>query len=298
MKRGAWYAVGAYTIWGLLPIYWKWLSVVPALQLVCHRIAWSFLFLMALAGLSGRWAALAQTMRQSRVVAYYMMAAILVGLNWLTYVWAVNAGFIIETSLGYFINPLLNVALGVVVLRERLRLGQWLSIAIAALGVLYLTFVYGALPWIALVLAFSFGCYGLVKKVGPLGSTDGLALETGMLLLPALIYLGHAECSKQGAFGRLGWLENGLLVGAGLMTTIPLLLFAAATKRIPLSLVGMIQYIAPTLQFLIGVLIYQEPLSGSRLMGFALVWMALVIFVVEGTLYQKSVLTEAKSHTR
>jgi len=209
-------------------------------------------------------------------------------------VWAVNSGFIVESSLGYFINPLFSVALGVVVLRERLRRGQWVSIAVAALGVLYLTFVYGALPWIALILAFTFGSYGLVKKVGPLGSTDGLALETAVLLVPALVYLGHAEYISQGAFLHTSSIENGLLIGAGLMTTIPLLLFAAASRRIPLSLIGMIQYIAPTLQFLIGVLVYKEPLSGSRLMGFALVWLALLIFVVEGVVNQRSVKTKLK----
>jgi len=281
--------MGAYAIWGLLPIYWKWLSAVPALQLVCHRIAWSFLFLVCLMGLSGRGKTLARAVQQTRVVAFYAIASALVAVNWLTYVWAVNAGFIIETSLGYFINPLLSVALGVVILRERLRPGQWFSIAVAALGVLYLTFVYGALPWIALTLAFTFGCYGLTKKMGPLGSTDSLALETAMLLVPALVYLGHAEHVKQGAFLHVTLIENGLLIGAGLMTAIPLLLFASATRRIPLSLIGMIQYIAPTLQFLIGVLVYKEPLSGSRLMGFGLVWLALLIFVIEGLVNQRGV---------
>jgi chloramphenicol-sensitive protein RarD len=294
MNRGILYAVGAYAIWGLLPIYWKWLSAVPALQLVSHRIAWSFLFLVGVIGLSGRGKALVQAVKQPGVMGFYLVASALVAVNWLTYVWAVNSGFIVESSLGYFINPLFSVALGVVILRERLRLGQWFSIVVASLGVLYLTFVYGALPWIALVLAFTFGSYGLVKKMGPLGSTDGLALETALLSIPALVYLAHAENNNQGAFLHLGMLENGLLIGAGLMTTVPLLLFAAAARRIPLSLMGMIQYIAPTLQFLIGVLVYKEPLSGSRLVGFILVWMALVIFAIEGVINQRSVTTHAK----
>jgi chloramphenicol-sensitive protein RarD len=298
MNRGILYAVGAYAIWGLLPIYWKCLSAVPALQLVCHRIAWSFLFLVCVIGLSRRGKALVQAVKQPRVMAFYLVASALVAVNWLTYVWAVNSGFIVESSLGYFINPLFSVALGVVILRERLRQGQWLSIAVASLGVLYLTFVYGALPWIALVLAFTFGCYGLVKKMGPLGSTDGLALETALLSVPALVYLGHAENINQGAFLHIGLLENGLLIGAGLMTTIPLLLFAAAARRIPLSLMGMIQYIAPTLQFLIGVLVYKEPLSGSRLMGFGLVWLALLIFVIEGVVNQRSVTAKLKDSNR
>ncbi len=298
MNRGVCYAVGAYTIWGLLPIYWKWLSMVPALQLLCHRIAWSFVLVLCLIGLSGRWKTLVQAVRQRRIMAFYLIASALVAVNWLTYVWAVNAGLIVETSLGYFINPLLSVVLGVVILGERLRPGQWLSIAVAAVGVLYLTFVYGALPWIALILAFTFGSYGLVKKMGPLGSMDGLALETALLLLPALVYLVHAEHVNQAAFLHIGLLENGLLIGAGLMTTIPLLLFAAAARRIPLSLIGMTQYIAPTLQFLIGVLIYEEPLSGSRLMGFGLVWLALLIFVIEGVVNQRSVTSRLKDANR
>jgi len=271
-------------IWGLFPLYWKWLQHVPALQLICHRILWSCLIL----------AGVILCMRQTRVfreaaltpsvVVIYTAAALLVGINWLVYVWAVNAGFIVEASLGYFINPLLSIFLGVIFLRERLRAFQWLPIGLMALGVLYLTFSYGRLPWIALTLALTFGLYGLVKKTAPLGSLFGLALETGLLFLPALIYLVYADNIGRGAFLHTGARSDLLMMGAGLITTVPLLMFASAVQRIPLFLVGILQFITPTLQFLIGVLIYQEPFTHDKLIGFGMVWVALIIFGVEGYL--------------
>ena len=282
MNKDTWYAIGAYTIWGLVPVYWKWFHHVPALQLLGHRILWSFLFLSIVIWLSRRWKVFRGAMLNLRVLGSYVVAAVLLGINWLTYVWAVNAGFIVEASLGYFINPLLSVAMGVVFLRERLRRWQWVAIGLAALGVLYLTFVYGSLPWIALTLATTFGFYGLVKKVSPLGSLDGLTLETGILFLPALVYLFSAEMTDQGAFLHTGVLSALLLVSAGPVTTIPLLMFASAVQRTPLSLVGILQYITPTLQFLLGVLAYGEPFSLVRLIGFGIVWVALVVFAVEG----------------
>jgi len=288
MKKGIWHAVGAYTIWGVLPVYWKWLQYVPAPQLIGHRILWSFVVLLIVIGLSNRWRAFWTAALQRRALRLYAIAAVLIGINWLTYVWAVNAGFIVETSLGYFINPLLSVAMGVVFFRERLRPWQWVPIALAAGGVLYLTLVYGSLPWIALTLASSFGIYGLVKKAAPLGSLFGLTLETGLLLLPALAYLAFSEWQGQGVFFHAGVVSDFLLVGVGLMTAAPLLLFASAAQRIPLSLVGILQYIAPTLQFLLGVFVYDEPFSYARLVGFGMVWVALVIFAVEGILARRT----------
>ena len=188
----------------------------------------------------------------------------------------------VEASLGYFINPLLNVLLGVLFFRERLRVWQWVSLGVALSGVIYLTVAYGRLPWVALVLAVSFACYGAVKKVAPLGAVQGLTLETAILALPALIYLGYEEVVGQGAFLHGGAEETVLLVGAGLMTTAPLLLFAAAVQRIPLSLMGILQYLSPTLQFLLGVLVYRELITVQRLVGFGLVWAALVIFGIDG----------------
>lgn len=282
MNKGYWYAIGAYGVWGLLPIYWKWLHQIPVLELLSHRIVWSFLFLLAVVLIARQWQSFRATALQPRVLRVYAVAAALIGLNWLTYVWAINAGHVIETSLGYFINPLLSVLLGVALLGERLRRSQWAAVGLAAAGVAYLTLSYGSPPWIAFTLAVSFAIYGWVKKTAPLNSLHGLTLETGLLLAPALLYLVSTESGGQAAFGRTSLLTDGLLVGAGLMTTIPLLMFAAAAQRIPLSVVGLFQYIAPTLQFLLGVLVYKEPFTSAQFVGFALVWLALIIFGVEG----------------
>lgn len=282
MNKGYWYAIGAYGVWGLLPIYWKWLHQIPVLELLSHRIVWSFLFLLAVVLIARQWQSFRATALQPRVLRVYAVAAALIGLNWLTYVWAINAGHVIETSLGYFINPLLSVLLGVALLGERLRRSQWAAVGLAAAGVAYLTLSYGSPPWIAFTLAVSFAIYGWVKKTAPLNSLHGLTLETGLLLAPALLYLVSTESGGQAAFGRTSLLTDSLLVGAGLMTTIPLLMFAAAAQRIPLSVVGLFQYIAPTLQFLLGVLVYKEPFTSAQFVGFALVWLALIIFGVEG----------------
>lgn len=284
MNKGVWYAVGAYVIWGFFPIYWKWLQLVPAMQLLGHRIVWSFIFLLCIVLFLRRGKAFRSAISAPRVLLVYAIAAIMLAINWLTYVWAVNAGFIVETSLGYFINPLLSMLLGVVLLRERLRPVQWISAGLAAAGVLYLTLAYGSLPWIALILAFSFGMYGFVKKTAPLGSLHGVTLETGILFLPATLYLLYAETAGQGAFLHSGIMSNILMVGAGLVTAVPLLMFAAATQRIPLFLVGVLQYIVPTMYFLIGVLVYGEPLTQARWIGFGIVWAALVLFAVESLL--------------
>ncbi len=293
MKKGIWYAVGAYAAWGVFPIYWKWLHTVPAIQVIAHRIIWSFALLAIIIFVTRQWGAFRRAAFSRRVLLIYLAAAVLLSINWFTYVWAVNAGFIVETSLGYFINPLLSVLLGVVFLRERLRPWQWLPIGLAAAGVIYLTVAYGSLPWIALTLAVSFGIYGLVKKTAPLGSLHGLTLETGLLLVPAIGFLVYTEAAGQGAFLHSGWVTDLLLAGAGVVTTIPLLMFASAAQRIPLSLVGILQYIAPTLQFLIGVLLYREPFDRSHLIGFSVVWLALIIFWLEGFLARRKLKAQA-----
>lgn len=280
MKKGILLGIGAYALWGFFPIYWKLLHDVPALQLLSHRIVWSFVFLLLAIFAARQWTEFRATLNR-RTLGLYAIAAVLIGVNWLTYVWAVNADFIIETSLGYFINPLLSVLLGVIILREKLRATQWIPIGLATIGVTYLTVVYGRLPWIALVLALSFGFYGLVKKVAPLSSLFGLTLETGILFAPALLYLTLAGFNGSGAFLHLGLTPDLLMVGAGIVTTIPLLMFASAARSIPLSMVGVLQYIAPTIQFLIGVLIYKEPFDHSRFIGFAIVWVALIVFWIE-----------------
>ncbi|RPH61752.1 MAG: EamA family transporter RarD [Chloroflexi bacterium] len=292
MSKGIWYALGAYLCWGLFPIYWKWLHHVPALQLIGHRIGWSFIMLAAVILATKQWTAFRAAVQTPKVLRIYFFAALLIGVNWLTYVWAVNAGFIVETSLGYFINPLLSVLMGVIFLRERLRPFQWLPLGLAAAGVIYLAFAYGSLPWIALTLAFSFATYGLVKKTAPLGSLYGLSLETGILFIPAVAYIIFVDVSGTGAFLRANLVTDLLLVGAGLATTIPLLMFSAAARSIPLSMVGIMQYIAPTMQFLLGVLVYKEPFSAAQLIGFCIVWLALIIYGVEGFLAHRATLVE------
>lgn len=284
MNKGILYGIGAYALWGLFPLYWKQLHDVDALQVIGHRIGWSFVLLMVYILATGQWKAFRSVAFARKTIGVYSVAAILLSVNWLVYVWGVNAGFIVETSLGYFINPLLSVLMGVIFLRERLRSWQWVPVGIAALGVGYLTFVYGRPPWIALSLAFSFGFYGLVKKLSPLGSLYGLTLETGIVFPVALIYLVFVSFTGTGAFLHQGGRIDLFLIGAGIATTIPLLMFASAAKQIPLSIVGMLQYIAPTLQFLIGVLVYKEPFDFAHFIGFAIVWVALIIFAVESYL--------------
>lgn len=282
MKKGILYGIGAYALWGFFPIYWKFLHQVPALQVIGHRIGWSFILLVAFILVTKQWQDFRSKALDSwKTLGIYTIAGVLLTINWLVYVWGVNAGFIVETSLGYFINPLLSVLLGVIFLRERLRLAQWMPVIIAAIGVIYLTFVYGRLPWIALTLAFSFGFYGFVKKLAPLGSLYGLTLETGIVFPLALIYLAVVEFNGTGAFLHESAFTTLLLIGAGVVTTIPLLMFASAAKQIPLTVVGLLQYIAPTIQFLIGVFLYKEPFDRAHLIGFGIVWVALVIFWVE-----------------
>jgi len=280
MSRPLWYAVAAYLFWGFFPLYWGLIRHVPTGQAMGHRIVWSALVLGVLVLGSSRRQALSRVSR--RVAGQYATAAVLIGVNWTIYVWAVNAGFVVETSLGYFILPLINVLLGVVVLRERLRRLQWVAVAIAAAGVAHLTRTYGAPPWIALGLAVTFGAYGLIKKQAPLPPLEGLFLETAILAPIALIYLVVDESSGSGLFLRTGAATDLLLMGTGLLTIIPLALFAAAVQRVPLSIVGILQYISPTIQFLIGILVFREAFSRAQFIGFALVWSAVVLFGIDG----------------
>lgn len=281
MNSGIWYALGAYVLWGTLPVYWKLLEQVPALEVLGHRIGWSFVLLTLVIVASGRWKEFHANLNR-RIFGAYTIASLLLSVNWLVYIWAVNAGYIVETSLGYFINPLLYVVLGMIFLGERLRPAQWIPVGLAAVGVIYLTYAYGSLPWIALTLAFSFGFYGLIKKRSPLGSLFGLTLETGLVLPAALVYLVYLEMHRQGFFGHAGARLDLLLIGAGAVTSIPLLLFASAAKRISLTMVGIMQYIAPSMQFLLGVFVYKEAFDTTKLIGFSIVWVALIIFWWEG----------------
>jgi chloramphenicol-sensitive protein RarD len=284
MHKGILNGLAAYVMWGFFPIYWKLLQQVPALQVIGHRIAWSFILLVVVLVLTRQWKDFRSATQAPKVIGIYAIAGVLLTINWLIYVWGVNSGFIVETSLGYFINPLISVLLGVIFLRERLRTIQWIPVGLAAAGVIYLTVTYGRLPWIALSLAFSFGVYGLVKKIAPLGSLYGLTLETALVFPIALIYLAYVGLTGTGSFLQEGALTDILLVGTGVVTSIPLLMFASAARQIPLTMIGVLQYVAPTLQFLIGVFLYHEPFDQSRLIGFGLVWLALIIFWAENYL--------------
>ena len=291
-RKGILYAIGAYLMWGLFPLYWKQLETIPALQLIGHRIVWSFILLMLVILVTRQWRAFRSVALEAKILRIYLFAGILISVNWFTYVWAVTHGFVVETSLGYYINPLFSVLLGVTIFREHLRPIQWLPIGLATLGVLYLTFSYGALPWIALTLAFTFGLYGMVKKAAPLGSLYGLTLETGLLFVPAIAFLLLSELEGQGAFLHSGPPADWMMAGAGLITIVPLLLFASAAPRVPLITIGVLQYINPTMQLLLGVLVYKEPFTHDRLIGFGLVWAGLILFWAEGLYARRSLAPE------
>lgn len=282
MNTGILYAALAYIAWGLFPLYFTQVADVPALEVVVHRTLWALVVILGLLAWRRQWAWLGRVARQPRVLGAFVLSAALLSGNWLTYVWAVQHQHVVDASLGYFILPLVNVALGYVVLHERPRAGQWLAVAVAATGVLWLTLQAGRLPWIAMVLALSFGFYGLLRKVAVLGALEGLALETLILAPVAAVVLGwwawHGEGALvQGNAATIGW-----LVLAGPMTAVPLLLFAAGARLIALSTMGILQYISPSLQFALGVWVFNESFEPARLVGFVLIWMALLVYSLEG----------------
>jgi chloramphenicol-sensitive protein RarD len=287
MNKGVLAGIGAYVFWGLFPIYWHLLESVPATEILANRIVWSLVFTVVLLVLQKDLFWWKGILRDRRTLLIYTLAAILLSANWFTYIWAVNAGYVVEASLGYFINPLVNFMLGVIFFKEKLRGGQVAAVILAVLGVLYLTFNYGSLPWISLVLAFTFGMYGLIKKIAPLESMHGFSLETAVMFLPALAFLLYRNVTGMGAFAQQGTAVTLLLVLAGPVTSVPLLLFGYAVRRITLSLLGFLQYIAPTLQFLLGVYVYHEPFPTSRLVGFSIIWLALLLYTLEGVLYTR-----------
>ena len=279
------WGVSAYLMWGLFPLYWPLLKPLGALEILAHRVVWSLVVVVTLLAFSGKLRWLRTTSRSK--LAWLTLAAVLVSFNWLLYIWAVNAGHVVETSLGYFINPLISVLLGVFVLGERLRRGQWLALGGAFIAVLVLSYDYGHPPWIALGLAPSFALYGLVKKRAGVGAVESLSFETGVLFMPALLYLVFLELRGVGSFGHLPFSGEALLIGAGILTALPLVCFGAAANRVPLSTLGVLQYFAPTLQFLCGVLVFHEQMSELRWVGFGLIWLSLVGFAIEGLLAQR-----------
>ena len=274
-------AVTAFLIWGLFPLYLKPLAAVPAPEIMAHRIVWCCLLVFGWLAVRGELnlvrAALADRVSRLRL----MGSAVLISINWLIYVWAVSNGHVVEASLGYFINPLLNVVLGVMVLKERLNRAQWFAVGLAGLGVLYLAIIAGRPPWIALSLAASFGMYGLIRKVVAVEAVPGLATETLLLAPFAAAFLVWSEMHGSGALGHSSFPIGALLVGSGLATALPLALFAYGARLIPLSTIGLVQYIGPTLQFLIGVLVFHEPFTPSRAVGFVLIWTALAIYAAD-----------------
>jgi chloramphenicol-sensitive protein RarD len=284
MSRGIAYALLAYVAWGLFPLYFRHLGGVGAFEIVLHRVAWSLVFLLGLLAGLRRWQWLAPLARQPKVLAAASLSALLLAANWTLYVWAVTNGRVIDASLGYFINPLVNVLLGFVVLRERLRPMQWLSVALAAAGVAWLALRGPQLPWIGVAIALSFGLYGLLRKTAALGAIEGLTLETMILAPLAIALLGWWTWQGSGGLADHDAVTLAWLVGVGPLSAVPLLLFGAGARRIPMATLGLLQYVSPTLQLLLGVWLFGESLSGARLAGFALIWVALAVYSAEGWL--------------
>jgi chloramphenicol-sensitive protein RarD len=280
-RKGIWLAVAAYSFWGVVPIFWKALDSIPALELLSHRIVWSVPLLFLIIVGSKRLGVLRDSLRSPATVATALAAGALLSINWGVFVWAVTTSHIVEASLGYFINPLVSVALGVIVLREHLRPAQRIAVGIAIVGVAGMTILSGVVPWISLVLAFSFGTYGLLKKRPTAAPPiEGLFMESTFAAVPALVYIGIVAGGNTGAFGSSATTTL-LLIAAGAVTIFPLILFGAAAKRIPLSTLGILQYITPTLQFLLGVVLYGEAVSSGEWFGFVMVWIALALYTID-----------------
>jgi chloramphenicol-sensitive protein RarD len=284
MNPGVIYAFAAFAIWGLFPVYFKALHSIGAVEMLAHRMAWSMIFLLIVLTALRKWQWIVPVLRDKRLLARFAASAVLLSANWGIYIWAVNAGRIVEASLGYFINPLVNVLFGMAFLHERLRRGQWFAVVIAALGVVWLTYVNGAPPWISFALALTFGAYGLLRKTATLGALEGLTLETVILCPVALLYLFLINTHGGTGFGQASFGLKLLLAAAGPITAVPLLLFAAGARRIPLSMLGLIQYITPSLQLIIGVVIYGEYFGHDQLIGYSAIWAALALYSVEGFL--------------
>jgi chloramphenicol-sensitive protein RarD len=281
-KKGAVPAAAAFAIWGLFPLYFHPLHQVSALQVIAHRVVWSCVFVLAWIAIRGELGMFRATLAIRGLLWRLAVTATLMSVNWLVYVWGVLHGHVLETSLGYFIGPLVNVLLGVLLLSEKLTRTQWTAVALAATGVAYLTIIADGVPWIALTLAFSFAIYGLIRKVVKVDSLPGLATETVVLVPFAAVYLLWCESASTGALGHAGPGIDALLIGSGPLTAVPLFLFAYGTRRLPYSTVGLLQYITPTLQFACGVFVFHEPFERSRAIGFMIIWTALLIYGGEG----------------
>ena len=284
---GVVYASAAFLIWGLSPIYWKVLHNIPAFEIIMHRVIWSFLFLLIILVFQRHWNEFMAAVKNRRIFLILFPTTMLLGFNWFIYIWAINNEHILQASLGYFINPLVNILLGMIFLRERLRPLQTVSLVLAGIGVLYLTFHYGEFPWIALSLAFAFGFYGLIRKVAPVSSLVGLSVEMLFLSVPALAYIVFMDIKGTGALFRISVKIDLFLMGTAFLTAFPLLLFTLGARRLNLSTVGFLQYIAPSCMFLLGVFLYNEPLSSAQILTFVLIWTALCIYSTDSAMYYR-----------
>ena len=282
MHPGIVYAALAFTWWGLFPLYFRIVTTVAPGEVLAHRIVWCLVLLLAVLGARRQWAWLAAVLRQPKVLGAFAASALLLSANWLTYIWSVQNGHVVDASLGYFITPLVNVLLGYSVLRERPRRAQWAALALAGLGVAWMTWQTGRLPWIALLLATTFGCYGLLRKVAVLGALEGLTLETLVLAPLALAALVIWSAYGQASFPAPDLRTNLWLIALGPITAVPLLLFAAGARRLSMTTLGLLQYIGPSIQFVLGVWIFREPFTPARLIGFGLIWLALAIYSLDG----------------
>ena len=280
-------ALSAYIFWGLHPIYWKLLQHIPSVEILAHRILWSLIFFIIIISFRKEWKGLKSKFRDNNKFVL-LLPAFLIGSNWALYIWAVNADFIIETSLGYFICPLVSVFLGVFFLKESLRTFQWIAVIIAAVGVLIMTFVYGQFPWIAIYLAATWGLYGLLRKKSPLSAVEGLTIETALLSIPVMIYLTYLKFSGDSSF-LVDTQSSLLLVGTGIISGLPLIVFIVGSRLINLSLIGILQYVYPILILLIGVFIYHEPLIESRIVGLIFIWIAVIVYSVDEIIFRKNI---------
>ncbi|MFF4044028.1 EamA family transporter RarD [Streptomyces sp. NPDC001816] len=271
----------AYGMWGLVPLFWPLMKPAGALEILAHRMVWSLVFVAVALLVMRRWAWAGELLRQPRRLGLIALAAAVITVNWGVYIWAVNAGHVVETSLGYFINPLVTIAMGVLILKERLRPVQWAAVGVGVAAVVVLTVGYGRPPWISLCLAFSFATYGLVKKKVALGGIESLAAETAIQFLPALAFLLWLTAHGRSTFATEGAGHTALLASTGIVTALPLVCFGAAAIRVPLSTLGLLQYLAPVFQFLLGVLYFHEEMPAARWAGFALVWLALILLTTD-----------------
>lgn len=292
-KSGVAFGIAAYVCWGFFPLYWPLLDPAGPLEVLAHRFVWSMVFVLIAITILGRWRPFLVIARDRRLMLILAAASVAIAVNWGSFIWGVTNGHVIETSLGYFINPLVTVLLAVFVLKERLRLAQWLAVGIGSIAVVVLTIDYGRLPWVALLVAFSFAIYGFLKKKADLGAFEGLGMETAILFPVALAFLIALQVRGDLAFGHEGPGNVALLIGTGIVTAIPLLMFGAAATRLSLTTLGILQYLGPVLQFITGLTFFGEGMTGPRWAGFVLVWLALVIFTVDAATNHRRVLRQS-----